>query len=82
MRADRPVGDKVLRADPFSVQVNARNVLMKRGEWNGEYLKEVAYFPFSKYKDQVDASSGAFAILAKGRIRVGALPQSKQVTSR
>lgn len=69
---DRPKGDKVLRADPFSVQVNGGNVKMLKGVWNGEYLKEMQFFPFSTYKDQIDASSGAFAQLT-GRLRVGAL---------
>jgi predicted phage terminase large subunit-like protein len=65
VRADRPVGDKVLRADPFSVQVNSGNVSMVQGEWNSAYTGELQYFPASKYKDQVDASSGAFSLLSK-----------------
>ena len=73
VRIDKPVGDKVLRADPFSVQVNGGNVRLKMGEWNRIYLEELQFFPHSKYKDQVDASSGAFSILTKKRIRVGGL---------
>jgi predicted phage terminase large subunit-like protein len=65
--ADRPSGDKVYRADPFSVQVNDGNVMLLRGEWNQVYIEELRYFPFSKFKDQVDASSGAFNELALGR---------------
>lgn len=61
--ADRPTGDKVYRADPFSVQVNNGNVLLLRGEWNPAYIDEMRFFPFSKYKDQIDASSGAFSKL-------------------
>lgn len=57
---DRPTGNKELRADPFSVQVNNGNVSLVRAGWNREYLKEMEYFPNSTYKDQVDASSGAF----------------------
>lgn len=60
---DRPTGDKVFRADPFSVQVNNGNVALLQGEWNEAYLDEMKHFPNSTYKDQVDASSGAFAKL-------------------
>lgn len=73
VRIDRPVGDKVLRADPYSVQVNGGNVRLKQGLWNRAYLEELQFFPHSKYKDQVDSSSGAFSILTRKRIRVGAL---------
>ena len=62
---ERPKGDKVVRADPFSVQVNIGNVKMLRGAWNKEYLNELKHFPMSRFKDQVDASSMAFAKLNK-----------------
>ena len=66
--ADRPTGDKIHRADPYSVQVNAGNVLVRNGEWVREFVEEHRFFPFSKYKDQVDASSGAFNHLAEKRV--------------
>ena len=62
--ADRPTGDKVFRADPYSVQVNNGNVLLLRAEWNHEFKEEHRNFPFSTYKDQVDAASGAFSKVA------------------
>ena len=65
VQADRPTGDKVFRADPFSVQVNEGNVWLVRGEWNYDYIEEFRHFPFSTYKDQVDASSGAFTKLTR-----------------
>lgn len=65
--ADRPTGDKVYRADPFSVQVNEGNVTMVQGRWNADYLDELENFPYSTYKDQVDASSGAFGMLTSRR---------------
>lgn len=71
--ADRPTGDKVYRADPWSVQVNNSNVCMLRGEWVDENKEEYRYFPFSKFKDQVDSASGAFAKLAKTKKRAGML---------
>jgi len=56
--------DKVVRADPFSVQVNYGNVYMAPGEWNQAYLNELEFFPESTYKDQVDTSSGGFNFLS------------------
>jgi predicted phage terminase large subunit-like protein len=70
---NRPSGDKITRADPFSVQVNAGNVFMKKAGWNKELTEELRFFPFSKYKDQVDGSSGAFTLLTKPRLKAGAI---------
>ena len=73
---DKPSGSessKALRAEPFSVQVNNGNVYMKRADWNMDYLSELSFFPYSKYKDQVDASSGAFNYLTRKKKRAGAL---------
>ena len=55
------------RADPYSVQVNSGNVLVVRGDWNQVFIEEHRNFPFGTYKDQVDASSGAFNTLAGKR---------------
>ena len=49
------------------MQLNAGNVAMLRAEWNSEYKRELEFFPYGKYKDQVDASSGAFNILTETR---------------
>jgi len=64
---DLPTGDKTRRADPYSVQVNEGNVMLLKGEWNYEYIEEHRFFPFSTYKDQVDASSGAFTKLIESQ---------------
>lgn len=69
---DRPIGDKVLRAEPFAVQVNSGNVSMVPGEWNKAFIEELRYFPSAKYKDQVDASSAAFALLCRKKLVIGA----------
>jgi len=69
----RPTGDKAIRAMPFSAQVNVGNVYLVAGEWNNAYMNELTLFPNSKYKDQVDATSGAFTLLTfsqRGRIGV------------
>lgn len=65
-------GGKALRADPLSVQVNGGNVYMKKAHWNHVFLEEMRYFPHSRYKDQIDAASGAFTLITKGRQIVGA----------
>lgn len=71
VRIDRPTGDKETRADPFSVQVNGENVYMTRAPWNRDYIEELRFFPNGTYKDQVDASSGAFTIVTRPRNRIG-----------
>jgi len=72
--AHRPTGDKIYRADPYAAQVNAGNVVVNNAEWTAEYLKELMNFgKLAKYKDQVDASSGAFAWLSKNRKQIGAI---------
>jgi len=67
VEAERATGDKVVRADPFSSQVQAGNVSLVRGEWNRDYIDELTMFPNGKNDDQVDASSLAFNKLAVGR---------------
>ena len=58
--AEHPTGDKVFRADPYSVQVNNGGFSILSGVWNREFIEEHRFFPYSTYKDQVDASAGAF----------------------
>lgn len=70
---DKVTGDKVARADPLSVQVNLRNVVLVNGAWNRDFTSEMEFFPNSTFSDQVDSASGAFASLAKARLRIGAI---------
>jgi predicted phage terminase large subunit-like protein len=62
--AEPETGDKTTRAEPFSAQCEAGNVFLIRGDWNEAYLDELCLFPGGSFKDQVDASSGAFGRLA------------------
>lgn len=65
-RAERPVGDKEKRAEPFSIAVENGDVSCVAGDWVGGkdgYIKELEMFPGGKYKDQVDSSSGAYSNL-------------------
>ena len=72
IRVTRPTGDKALRADPFSVQVNNGNVYMVPAEWNQDFLNELAFFPNSTFKDQTDACSLSFAVVARKTVTIGA----------
>jgi len=72
--AEPETGDKVTRAEPFSVQCEAGNVFLVEGEWNSDYLDELCLFPGGSFKDQVDASSGAFGRLAEPSRRVSSQP--------
>jgi predicted phage terminase large subunit-like protein len=66
------VGTKEDRADSWATVVNMGGFRMAAGEWNSAFIDELRYFPFSTYKDQVDAGSGAFSICATPSRRVGA----------
>jgi predicted phage terminase large subunit-like protein len=66
--SERPTGDKIYRADPFSVAVNNGNVSMLYGAWNQPLTEEMRLFPFSTYKDQVDSGSGAYSALVGKRV--------------
>lgn len=62
----RPLGPKESRAAPFASQCEAGNVRLIEALWNEAYLEELEQFPSSRVKnDQVDASSGAYNILAE-----------------
>lgn len=63
-RADRPVGDKATRAEPYAAQANVGNVAVLRRGWTRAYAAQLRSFPRG-LKDMVDASSGAFAKLAR-----------------
>lgn len=71
--ADRPTGDKALRAEPYSAQVQGGNVGLVRGEWNRQFLEEHEHFPYGKLKDMVDSSSGAFNKVAAAAYDMEAL---------
>lgn len=58
------IGNKVYRADPWSVRVNDGQVYLLKADWNQEYKDEHRRFsPTCKHDDQVDASSGAYSEL-------------------
>ena len=61
--AEPETGDKITRAEPFSSQCEAGNVYLLEGAWISDYLDELCMFPGGSFKDQVDATSGAFGKL-------------------
>lgn len=72
IKLDLPRGEKELRAAPYASQVNIGNVKYLKAPWNKEYLEEMKHYPHSTYKDQVDASSGAFNAVHRLRRKIGA----------
>lgn len=66
IRADRPNASKVIRFEAFTRQAEAGNVKIVRSDKMWSYLDELLLFPNSTFKDQVDATSGAFKILSAG----------------
>lgn len=58
--------EKVFRAAPLASQAEGKHVFIKAGPWNEAYLDELEQFPSARAKnDQVDASSGAYNVLAE-----------------
>ena len=64
--ADRVTGKKEVRAEPFAAQVQGGNVKLVSGPWHADFFDELEAWPNGRYKDQVDACSGAFARLSRG----------------
>lgn len=55
---------KVVRFGPFSAQAEARNVRVRRADWNEPYLRTLEKFPTpGVHDDDVDATSGAYNAL-------------------
>lgn len=84
VKADRPTGDKFVRADPLAGSIKAGRVYVLRRDWTEPYLREMDHAgPGAKYLDQMDASAGAFNKLNELRrgIVVSVAPQSITQTS-
>ena len=56
-------GSKVKRATPFASAAERGDIILVSGQWIGDYLDELDLFPDGQFKDQMDASSGAYNIL-------------------
>jgi predicted phage terminase large subunit-like protein len=67
VRGEPVTGSKDVRLQPFADQCQAGNVRLVRGAWNGEYIEELCAIPNGRFRDQSDASSGAFNKLARAQ---------------
>jgi len=63
IRANMETGKKETRAAPVATQAEAGNLFIVEGDWNEAFINELTTFPGSKFKDQVDALSGAYSML-------------------
>jgi predicted phage terminase large subunit-like protein len=63
--AQKPTTSKEIRAMPFSSQAEGGNVKLVKGSWNRDFLDEIELFPHGSHDDQVDAVSGAMALLTR-----------------
>ena len=63
--ADKVTGAKEVRAEPFIAQVQAGTVYYVAGRWSHDFLTEAEAWPHGRYRDQIDAASGAHAWLIK-----------------
>jgi predicted phage terminase large subunit-like protein len=67
-RGHKVTGDKVTRARIVSSAAEAGNIRLIQAPWNKAFLDEIEAFPLDVHDDQVDALSGAFSMIPKGRI--------------
>jgi len=59
-RGKKETGSKESRAEKFSSAAQQGRVYVLKGAWNEDYFDELEVFPNGRFKDQTDASSGAY----------------------
>lgn len=64
VRADKVTGAKESRWEPYAIQVSNKIVYIVSGNWTQDFLEEHDNAGVGKYRDQLDAASGAFNKLA------------------
>jgi predicted phage terminase large subunit-like protein len=57
--------DKLTRAQPWFNRVEARQVVLLRGEWNKDFLRELEVFPVGDHDDQIDAVTICHEVLTR-----------------
>lgn len=65
--------DKLTRALPFAAKCGAGLVRVVNAGWSADFIDELCSFPNSAHDDQVDASSGAWAMLGAGFTDFGSI---------
>ena len=69
-----------VRAEPYAAQVQGGNVRLLGAPWNSDFLDEHEVFPSGKFKDQVDAASGAFnKLVSIAMFRLAPRPSSESL---
>jgi predicted phage terminase large subunit-like protein len=66
-KGDKSSGSKATRADPVSSAAELGNIKLVQGNWITAFLDEADVFPHGQYDDQIDALSGAIAMLATAK---------------
>ena len=64
VNAEPSTGSKEIRAQPVASQAEAGNVFVVDADWTAGFLDRLSIFPMGRYKDEIDALSGAFNRLA------------------
>lgn len=59
-RGQKESGSKILRANRTAADAGSGKIVIIQAPWNSIFLDELEMFPDSKFKDQVDAFSGAY----------------------
>ena len=54
---------KEIRAGPLSAAAEAGNVVLVRGEWNGQFLDQSETFPFGDHDDLIDSVTGGLNVI-------------------
>jgi predicted phage terminase large subunit-like protein len=57
-------GDKLMRAMGWAARAEDGKIALVEGEWNRAFIDESVSFPLSDHDDQVDAASGAVAMMS------------------
>lgn len=71
--------DKVTRALPFAARLSADNVSVIEAHWTDDYIDEMCSFPNGAHDDQVDASSGSWAMIGSSMVD-GAMSYANEST--
>jgi predicted phage terminase large subunit-like protein len=66
-KGNKVSGSKSVRAHPASSAAELGNIKLVKGRWNAAFLDEAEVFPHGEYDDQIDALSGAIAMLAENQ---------------
>jgi len=74
--AYHPTGPKEARAQPFASAMGIQNhVHVIDADWTKDFLEEYRFFPFGRWKDQVDAGSDAYNHLFRAPRIAGGIRQ-------